>query len=228
MVTTGPGGLSPRVRGNQSYAGFGVGHFRSIPASAGEPELRRFWGRSFPVYPRECGGTKWKANVYRYWTGLSPRVRGNQSYAGFGVGHFRSIPASAGEPELRRFWGRSFPVYPRECGGTKWKANVYRYWTGLSPRVRGNQSYAGFGVGHFRSIPASAGEPSGRPTYTAIGPVYPRECGGTVYIRAVPAISQGLSPRVRGNHRLVKRLAFLQRSIPASAGEPLNKLRQSL
>ena len=33
---------------------------------------------------------------------------------------------------------------------------------------------------------------------------YPRVCGGTVWAMAIPAIVGGLSPRVRGNRRVLR------------------------
>ena len=103
---------------------------------------------------------------------------------------------------------------------------------------------------HYRrgSIPARAGEPPGRPGGNSQGmPVYPRACGGTctpsrsqessgptVYPRAcggttttadMNKMGQGLSPRVRGN--LIRHLPVsteCSRSIPARAGEPLQRL----
>ena len=70
------------------------------------------------------------------------------------------------------------------------------------------------------SIPASAGEPPGGGVSTYRGKVYPRECGGTTVYIAPPSIVIGLSPRVRGNHKVSLRDVINARSIPASAGEP--------
>ena len=51
-------------------------------------------------------------------------------------------------------------------------------------------------------------------------PVYPRVCGGTEPRQRSPVQRQGLSPRVRGNHRLPQARYRRSRSIPACAGEP--------
>ena len=52
-----PGGLSPRVRGNQAQVGDGDVPARSIPACAGEPDSRTHQAIATEVYPRVCGGT---------------------------------------------------------------------------------------------------------------------------------------------------------------------------
>ena len=71
---------------------------RSIPACAGEPDVRIAHRASPRVYPRVCGGTRSTSRHASRHSGLSPRVRGNRLRkhppdAGEG-----SIPACAGEP----------------------------------------------------------------------------------------------------------------------------------
>ncbi len=51
------GGLSPRMRGNQSIACPNSCRQGSIPAHAGEPERAPLLPRGSVVYPRACGGT---------------------------------------------------------------------------------------------------------------------------------------------------------------------------
>ena len=63
--------------------------------------------------------------------------------------------------------------------------------------------------------------PSGQRRFIVTPAVYPRECGGTPLPSGQRRASYGLSPRVRGNRGGVARDADYQRSIPASAGEPL-------
>ncbi len=53
-----PGGLSPRVRGNQYTSAMTTTDPRSIPACAGEPSARDTSKRKSRVYPRVCGGTQ--------------------------------------------------------------------------------------------------------------------------------------------------------------------------
>ena len=107
-LTTGPLGLSPRVRGNQHFWARATARLRSngsIPACAGEPTRSPALcsSASWTVYPRVCGGT----------SGTPGNAR--RSMAG-------SIPACAGEPRSKII-GPPQPVelrvYPRVCGGTR-------------------------------------------------------------------------------------------------------------
>ena len=70
----------------------------SIPACAGEPSFLRPPSAQKQVYPRVCGGTLRTCYLYPVGDGLSPRVRGNQSYEPASEQGGRSIPACAGEP----------------------------------------------------------------------------------------------------------------------------------
>ena len=71
-----------------------------------------------------------------------------------------------------------------------------------------------------RSIPAWAGEPPCGDRRSGTGPVYPRVGGGTTQFEKLPIAGQGLSPRGRGNHKIVGLRQTFTRSIPAWAGEP--------
>ena len=117
-------------------------------------------------------------------------------------------------------WAIRPAVYPRVCGGTAGAVQQLRVVLGLSPRVRGNQRRDQFERGPVRSIPACAGEPSGRKTTRALVRVYPRVCGGTQGIALANDSSRGLSPRVRGNPFYGIPHIFRSGSIPACAGEP--------
>ena len=86
--------------------------------------------------------------------------------------------------------------------------------------MRGSPKQPALGDHARRSIPASAGEPSGSRSYTDRYWVYPRECGGAVRSTLPLHIKQGLSPRVRGSRRHNGSHRSEPRSIPASAGEP--------
>ena len=126
----------------------------------------------------------------RQGTGLSPRMRGNQTprepdggFAGTGL-----IPAHAGEPT------------PRMRGNQLGFGSLTAFGAGLSPRMRGNPWPAPAPASATRSIPAHAGEPnSARPLRVEVG---------------------GLSPRMRGNLEENGFRKTSLGSIPAHAGEP--------
>ena len=149
---------------------------------------------------RECGGTAGAVRAGIGTTGLSPRVRGNPR----GNDAFQlpdgSIPASA--------------------GGTGRAGDGRGEQQGLSPRVRGNRRRVSRCGNRHGSIPASAGEPRASRTGRSGRGVYPRECGGTSLCTCCLNCSKGLSPRVRGNQVRPRRIPPIERSIPASAGEP--------
>ena len=228
------------MRGNHSKVPPLPSGSGSIPARAGEPYFQRPRRTSIRVYPRACGGTYAYGLPDSNLVGLSPRVRGNHRGYSRRSGYRRSIPARAGEPVLRSGRNLILMVYPRACGGTPTSRSSRYQWLGLSPRVRGNRSGGGGGGAGRGSIPARAGEPappvSRYPPLRSIparagepGPprrcrrrktVYPRACGGTGRIAMGLKLTDGLSPRVRGNQVLQHRPATSVRSIPARAGEP--------
>ena len=148
-------------------------------------------------------------------------MRGNRNTYATANPTWRSIPACAGEP-YRPLPARPVSaVYPRVCGGTLTDVDCGSCPKGLSPRVRGNP----FGLRHChairRSIPACAGEPDVPRTAPLDSEVYPRVCGGTPDCRLEGGSVDGLSPRVRGNHRRPECNPRRRRSIPACAGEPV-------
>ncbi len=167
-----------------------------------------------------CGGTIDDAVGVAVFNGLSPRVRGNRGLAGEILAVPGSIPACAGEPFRACQFQRFHKVYPRVCGGTAMYPVLPRRSAGLSPRVRGNQLAHTARYGRQRSIPACAGEPQRCAGTAGRYGVYPRVCGGTHPCQLFYQPGQGLSPRVRGNHRGGYQCLQAGRSIPACAGEP--------
>ena len=155
-------------------------------------------------------------------------MRGNPDVGIFAVAVSGSIPASAGEPVIAARLATENEVYPRECGGTEALDGYGGGLLGLSPRVRGNPLCAVVNTTVAGSIPASAGEPSGRNGPRKPQRVYPRECGGTANLITLDILPKGLSPRVRGNLLYTAFRAKAVRSIPASAGEPYFKLHYSV
>ena len=167
-----------------------------------------------------CGGTRKPTISIGNITGLSPRVRGNRRTRILRRRSVRSIPACAGEPRSCRSKSSTAEVYPRVCGGTDGRLNYRGAECGLSPRVRGNPTSRVVYSGRMGSIPACAGEPMGKPMLSYMCRVYPRVCGGTRPPTGRLQAAWGLSPRVRGNRRYVRRNCLYKRSIPACAGEP--------
>ena len=168
-----------------------------------------------------CGGTPDEPGKDGHSAGLSPRVRGNPDLRTATHRTGRSIPACAGEPSPAGRGAFSPRVYPRVCGGTSDFLSVAVSSLGLSPRVRGNRVRPVFFGVRIRSIPACAGEPSADAGLHDSLMVYPRVCGGTAPFHSLSLLSNGLSPRVRGNLPTSPSDKRPERSIPACAGEPL-------
>ena len=152
--------------------------------------------------------------------GLSPRVRGNLLSRCLSSALAGSIPASAGQPSIFRNEGAGQRVYPRECGATLRHCHHEALELGLSPRVRGNLVPSRARAIFYRSIPASAGQPSRNESSLPTYRVYPRECGATWPCVRTERLAAGLSPRVRGNLSGNRRGRVSTGSIPASAGQP--------
>ena len=92
---------------------------------------------------------------------------------------------------------------------------------GQSPRGRGRRRCLGHKPMRYGSTPARAGE-----TLQAVADgghrrVNPRACGGDPSNGGGACGKWGQSPRVRGRQLTLKRKGYLQRSIPARAGETL-------
>ena len=116
-------------------------------------------------------------------------------------------------------------VYPRVYGGTvRYNEDRIREY-GLSPRVRGNLCQICIHRPCGGSIPACTGEPDAKRLGSEDGRVYPRVYGGTPPSNPSARCPSGLSPRVRGNLRLVFRFSGRHGSIPACTGEPGNPKR---
>ncbi len=196
-----PAGLSPRVRGNPGTPRPTRRRHGSIPACAGEPSRGGRGSTGSRVYPRVCGGTQEHLDQLDDATGLSPRVRGNRREVDVDQPAVGSIPACAGEPAAWRTGHRRSGVYPRVCGGTRADKPTMIWYSGLSPRVRGDLLYQLSNDGPGRSIPACAGEPGPGTPSLPRSPVYPRVCGGTHRGLTGRHDAIGLSPRVRGNPR---------------------------
>ena len=79
-----------------------------------------------------------------------------------------------------------------------------------------------------RSIPAHAGEPFRYSFYRRFSRVYPRPRGGARSGRSRPAGLSGLSPPTRGSLVATRLHRLDLRSIPAHAGEPMDRTRKEI
>ena len=208
------------MRGNRVGALPALRCAGSIPAYAGEPSPSTPGARTTTVYPRVCGGTPPGACLREQNMGLSPRMRGNPANPRLPPARERSIPAYAGEPTMPSICGATISVYPRVCGGTVAVRQAGGGDVGLSPRMRGNHPETLAAIKLAGSIPAYAGEPYPGRTASSRPEVYPRVCGGTLFLLIGQDGNVGLSPRMRGNQAADWDTHRQAGSIPAYAGEP--------
>ena len=216
-------GLSPRVRGNQHLMTEISEKEGTIPACAGEPDEEWVHRLYRGDYPRVCGGTSSASSTIVRSMGLSPRVRGNPGNSNPVMSASGTIPACAGEPSTLLAARRMFRDYPRVCGGTMTRQISASDTPGLSPRVRGNLRPRRRIPGQDGTIPACAGEPHQSRVFCLSERDYPRVCGGTDLAVLTHLEHAGLSPRVRGNPGPPGHLWIIRGTIPACAGEPVDR-----
>ncbi len=97
-LLSGDVGLSPRARGNQRGGAQVLTPAGTIPACAGEPTPRADQDAAPWDYPRVRGGTTDGAKAGLFYSGLSPRARGNLTVRQAADHIGGTIPACAGEP----------------------------------------------------------------------------------------------------------------------------------
>ena len=157
------------------------------------------------VYPRACGGARQ----------LSEGDMNQEEHL---------YPARAGEPGQARCSPFHSKAYPRACGGAGRLEPARPNMSYLSPRVRGSQWEVKPMLRLRGSIPARAGQPIGEVGCTWPLTVYPRTRGATPLPRPASLSAVGLSPHARGNLYSLRLLSHWHRSIPARAGQPVNRL----
>ena len=134
------------------------------------------------------------------------------------------IPAYAGQPKITAAGFAGHGAYPRVCGATSAPIGTIAQGQGLSPRMRGNLLLLQRASGHHGPIPAYAGQPPTSRRPRTSGGAYPRVCGATGVPSGPTGAGDGLSPRMRGNRRLVSVGKAQFGPIPAYAGQPVCRL----
>ena len=148
-------------------------------------------------------------------------MRGNLLHTALSASSRGSIPAHAGKPRAASDGHSPRQVYPRACGETALSFVDKNPSEGLSPRMRGNQTCTSGNAELAGSIPAHAGKPRAADRDILPAGVYPRACGETRWKNWHRFVTQGLSPRMRGNLGTPGKAIDWQGSIPAHAGKPL-------
>ena len=135
-----------------------------------------------------------------------------------------SIPARAGETGGRLPVKHRGRVNPRACGGDLSPNRHRRRLRGQSPRVRGRRRIDRVSDLHAGSIPARAGETLCARAVPRSASVNPRACGGDGLLIKKRLQRRGQSPRVRGRPEGSPARGLLAGSIPARAGETVERV----
>ena len=194
-------------------------HLRIIPAHAGQTAFGNASAYAGPDHPRACGANVVAVMANEVVPGSSPRMRGKPRSVSHVSAPGRIIPAHAGQTLL--CFSRPVPGsdHPRACGANGTTKRLPITLTGSSPRMRGKPAVFAIAEDTERIIPAHAGQTSTLPRLAHLIADHPRACGangvwGTFNIRG-----HGSSPRMRGKHRLSVRHWWMNRIIPAHAGQ---------
>ena len=170
------------------------------------------------VHPRACGEQRPVPTQSLFNVGSSPRVRGTVQAADDAWQSARFIPARAGNSVTLWCLGSGRAVHPRACGEQYCSARVSTLRPGSSPRVRGTESGLLCFLCPSRFIPARAGNSCEYILKAHNVTVHPRACGEQDDTLAFTLEQTGSSPRVRGTDWRRARHHWLQRFIPARAG----------
>ena len=198
-------GSSPRGRGTHPPRRCGADGDRFIPARAGNAGLRGILASDAPVHPR-AGGERY----------VGPALGGEVR---------RFIPARAGNAPNALLLRMARSVHPR-AGGERASTTVPSVLTaGSSPRGRGTPVAKRWGGASVRFIPARAGNAGTHKGAGGKWSVHPRAGGERGMPTNFGAFGPGSSPRGRGTQNLQTPCGFVDRFIPARAGNAARRRR---
>ncbi len=150
--------------------------------------------------------------------GSSPPTRGTPPLSRAGSLLRRFIPAHAGNTTFRTRAATSRSVHPRPRGEHFICASWDSSPRGSSPPTRGTLRCLGGGSTQNRFIPAHAGNTSKKSTWRLHVTVHPRPRGEHTKRKKPSDAGLGSSPPTRGTPRDAEIRHFVERFIPAHAG----------
>ena len=232
-------GSSPRMRGTLVRQPHAQPRIRIIPAHAGNSPWPPPTGHQGADHPRACGELSSSLKRPAVPRGSSPRMRGTQGSRSDRQPRGWIIPAHAGN-SYRDGCGNLLPAdHPRACGELPVLRPHRHAYPGSSPRMRGtlvaghefdvevriipahagnSQVLASAPSSPPRIIPAHAGNSSTSAPRVSLSPDHPRACGELDCEIDKPQGPPGSSPRMRGTRLAGACEGFVNRIIPAHAG----------
>ena len=151
--------------------------------------------------------------------GSSPRVRGKRIFHWPVLCRPGLIPACAGKTRSCTLAFSTWTAHPRVCGENEILTAEDLNSQGSSPRVRGKHAAFATEIPYGRLIPACAGKTKSLRSASALRRAHPRVCGENAAFKALDALDEGSSPRVRGKLASDGSHYIRHRLIPACAGK---------
>ena len=211
-------GSSPQARGTRRDNPSAPDEIRFIPAGAGNAHHAGRRSVGWPVHPRRRGERLDLRGGKLRRVGSSPQARGTPVNRAAHGRADRFIPAGAGNAFSTRSDKPARAVHPRRRGERTSNSRPSSEVDGSSPQARGTHGAAGCHKRPVRFIPAGAGNAilglRGRP----LAPVHPRRRGERPRARHGERSPPGSSPQARGTRYWLLNGGFLDRFIPAGAG----------
>ena len=170
------------------------------------------------VHPRACGERLSPGLILGSLSGSSPRMRGTLGGAYPNECRVRFIPAHAGNADISDRPPAPSSVHPRACGERFGVIVVGPAVPGSSPRMRATRVSSHMIAMTRRFIPAHAGNAAPDENAASRCPVHPRACGERAKAMAMPIVTVGSCPRMRGTLAVSAASGQLRRFIPAHAG----------
>ena len=211
-------GSSPLARGTRHPPARRALAHRFIPARAGNTQNVRCACSGAAVHPRSRGEHLRAIRLPPLGRGSSPLARGTQVVEAREPPLVRFIPARAGNTASGGGGGGRGPVHPRSRGEHLLALLLAISGVGSSPLARGTPGADLACRRHSRFIPARAGNtasPSPRPRARS---VHPRSRGEHLTDADIAETLSGSSPLARGTQADLGERAYIDRFIPARAG----------
>ena len=211
-------GSSPLARGTLPNQAISRLRLRLIPARAGNTALSTRRIGAYSAHPRSRGEHEELFSQGQQLCGSSPLARGTRRPPRRTHSRARLIPARAGNTFPCH--GAAYPraAHPRSRGEHVQSVIKSVRQRGSSPLARGTLRIIKVKANANRLIPARAGNTQSPSPSAAEPTAHPRSRGEHEKARTATAEVTGSSPLARGTRVFANPLGFLERLIPARAG----------